>query len=176
MVESLVIRHASPNEVEAIALLSTRTFWDAFGADNDPADMEEYVRSAFSIERMQAELSNPNHTFLLAFGGQSPNPIGYAKLKSGAQTIKDDAHSIEIERLYVDKPAIGQGVGAALMNACLNEAAMLGYRTVVLGVWKRNERAIAFYQRWGFEPVGERVFMLGADRQNDLILQRSLLT
>jgi ribosomal protein S18 acetylase RimI-like enzyme len=174
MIQPLVIRYAQHHEVEAIAQLSIRTFQDAFGADNDPADMAHYLRRAFSLERMQAELDDPTNTFFLAFGLPSAHSIGYAKLKAGHQKITNDPHAIEIERLYVDKPVIGKGVGSALMRSCLNEAETLGYETVVLGVWERNQRAIAFYQRWGFSVIGERPFMLGADRQNDLILQRSV--
>jgi len=43
-----------------------------------------------------------------------------------------------------------------------------------LGVWERNARAIAFYRKQGFEVVGEQEFMLGADRQRDLVMARRL--
>lgn len=180
MVESLIIRHAKPNEAEAIASLSVRTFRDAFAADTDPADMEHYLQTAFTLECIQTELNDANTTFLLACGNGSANPIGYAKLKTESQITTheqypDEGHSIELERLYVDKSFIGQGIGSALMQACLDESATLGYKRMTLGAWERNTRAIAFYQRWGFEPVGERVFMLGSDQQHDLILQRSVI-
>jgi diamine N-acetyltransferase len=43
--------------------------------------------------------------------------------------------------------------------------------TVVwLGVWERNARAIAFYEKHGFIVIGEQPFMLGLDEQRDLVM------
>ena len=135
--------------------------------------MEAYLRASFSIERTRVELMDSNNTFLLAFADNSPEPLGYAKLRIGKQVASvQDPNPIEIERLYVDKTAIGKGIGAALMQRCLNEAAASGHQTVWLGVWEQNTRAIAFYKRWGFEPVGTHLFTLGSDQQTDFILQR----
>ena len=43
-----------------------------------------------------------------------------------------------------------------------------------LGVWERNPRAIAFYIKSGFVVVGSHVFIVGNDRQTDLVLVSSL--
>ena len=79
---------------------------------------------------------------------------------------------VELERLYVRREAIGHGVGAAIMQSCFDEAARAGYETLWLGVWERNQRAITFYRRWGFEEIGSHVFVLGADRQTDRLMER----
>lgn len=67
---------------------------------------------------------------------------------------------------------MGQGVGAALMRASLDAARSAGRRTLWLGVWERNARAISFDERLQFETVGEDVFRLGSDHQTDLIMAR----
>jgi ribosomal protein S18 acetylase RimI-like enzyme len=74
----------------------------------------------------------------------------------------------------VDQAAVGSGIGAALMRAVLDAARRNGRKTLWLGVWERNARAIAFYERWGFEVVGEHVFRLGSDEQTDLIMERAV--
>jgi diamine N-acetyltransferase len=66
------------------------------------------------------------------------------------------------------------GVGAMLMQACLDEAVKQGCDTVWLDVWEPNVRARAFYRKWGFIEVGTQLFQLGSDLQHDLILQRSI--
>jgi ribosomal protein S18 acetylase RimI-like enzyme len=79
---------------------------------------------------------------------------------------------VELRRLYVDRSAIGHGVGAALMRASLEAARSAGRRTLWLGVWERNARAISFYERWQFETVGNHEFQLGSDNQTDLLMAR----
>jgi ribosomal protein S18 acetylase RimI-like enzyme len=43
-----------------------------------------------------------------------------------------------------------------------------------LGVWEHNERALAFYLKWGFERFGEHIFMLGDDTQTDWLMKKEL--
>jgi ribosomal protein S18 acetylase RimI-like enzyme len=69
---------------------------------------------------------------------------------------------------------IGKGIGAALMTECLMRARSSGCDAIWLGVWEKNQRAIHFYERWGFSIVGERGFKLGSDMQNDLIMSKRL--
>jgi ribosomal protein S18 acetylase RimI-like enzyme len=169
------IRPASEDDADRLAKLAERTFRDTFAADNAPADMEAYVAESLSLDRVRAELADSKTTFLLAFIGDAGEPAGYAKLRSGTpdpSVTGDDP--IELERLYVDRRMIGQRVGAALMRGCLNFAQSAGFQTIWLGVWERNTHAIAFYERWGFEAVGDHVFRLGSDNQRDLIMQRSV--
>ena len=60
------------------------------------------------------------------------------------------------------------------MQAALQEARGGGYDVIWLGVWQENPRAVAFYERWGFQKVGTHVFRLGDDPQTDWIMQRGV--
>ncbi|BBO75230.1 hypothetical protein DSCW_26470 [Desulfosarcina widdelii] len=55
------------------------------------------------------------------------------------------------------------------MRACIDEAKSRKSHGIWLGVWGKNERAIRFYRKWGFNPVGKQPFVLGGDRQTDLV-------
>lgn len=167
------IRPARRDDLDVLAELAALTFRDAFAGDNAPADVNAYVSASFSTERLRAEFADARNRFLLAFFGDTGPPIGYAKLRTGrADPSVQGPAPIELERLYVARSAIGRGIGAALMRACLDSAGRTGHGTLWLGVWERNARAIAFYERWGFEVVGDHVFRLGADEQTDLIMER----
>ena len=165
------IRAATPADAGPLAALAGRTFRDTFAEDNAADDVEAYVRDSFSLDRVRAELTEDANTFLLAFVDGVGQPAGYAKLRTGTTDPSvTGPDPVELERLYVDRDVIGHGVGAALMRAALDEARSAGHRTLWLGVWERNARATAFYERWGFETVGDHVFRLGSDDQTDLIL------
>ena len=167
------IRLAQPEDVASLTALAERTFRNSFADENSRADMDAYIQEAFSPARMQIELANPDNTFWLASAEGSDDVIGYAKLRAGAtDPCVQGPAPIELHRLYVDHTAIGTGVGAALMEASLNTARAGGHQTLWLGVWDRNERAMAFYRRWGFECVGSHVFRLGSDDQTDLVMVR----
>ena len=170
------IRTATPADAEPLAALAERTFRDTFANDNSAGDMEAYVRDSFSLDRVRAELADGANTFLLAFVDGVEEPTGYAKLRTGTTDPSvTGPDPVELQRLYVDRSAIGHGVEAALMRASLEAARSAGHRTLWLGVWERNVRAISFYEKWGFETVGDHVFRLGSDDQRDLIMERPVL-
>ncbi|QDA60688.1 GNAT family N-acetyltransferase [Hymenobacter jejuensis] len=159
-----------------LANLGRQTFHETFIADNNPEDMAAYLAENFGEEQQLAELQNPDTLFLLVQMQQQP--IGYAKLRFnsplGLEPGKKPDNRLEIERLYVLQDWIGTGLGATLMRRILDEARAKGCRSVVLGVWERNVRAIEFYKRFGFRQIGSHEFRLGNDIQTDLILRKGL--
>jgi diamine N-acetyltransferase len=169
----LVIRHARAEDAALLAELGARTFAETFGADNRPEDMTAYLISSFGGAQLAAELADPNSFFL--FAEMQGVAAGYAKLRAGvAHESVRGKKPIELERLYVSLEWLGRGVGAGLMQVCIDEAMQKGYRTIWLGVWEHNHRARAFYRKWNFREVGEHIFQLGDDPQTDILMERSL--
>lgn len=173
-VSPLLIRPAVPSDAPVLAAFAESAFVDTFAADNTAGDMAAYLAEAFGEAQQRAELTDPACTVL--FAEREGEPVGYAMLRDGAvpsgMTSVDLGNAMEIARLYAGKRWIGTGVGAALMQACLDLSAAHGCEWTWLGVWERNARAIAFYSRWGFTDVGSQHFQLGADKQTDRIMAR----
>lgn len=165
----LLVRIATPADIGLLSELGARTFRDTFAADNRPEDMEAYLVSHFSPAHQERELRDPQRFFLLAEA--MGTPAGFALLQDVApEPGVAGRRPLHVERLYVDRPFQGAGVGSALMRRCIGEARTRGHDVLWLGVWERNFRARAFYARWGFAEVGETPFVLGSDTQRDLVL------
>ncbi|MBA3672760.1 MAG: GNAT family N-acetyltransferase [Gemmatimonadaceae bacterium] len=168
---TLTIRRAIPSDSAQLAAVAERTFVETFAMDNSAADMAAYCGSAFGETIQREELENPRNDIFLA--EREGTIAGYAMLRSGpARPVLGIAEPIEIARLYVTRAMIGTGVGAALMQHCLDEAAAMGKDTVWLGVWEHNTLALGFYTRWGFVDVGTYEFILGRDHQTDRLMAR----
>ena len=167
---------ANPVTAAQLADLGRRTFLDTFAATNTQADMDAYLAANFGPDIQLAELRNRENTFLLAH--MQSELVGYAKLRDnsvlGLPGGQDPAGRLEIERLYVRDDWQGTGLGAALMRGILALAEQLHCSAVVLGVWEKNDRARAFYQRFGFREIGQHEFRLGQDVQTDLILRKGM--
>jgi len=102
-------------------------------------------------------------------------PVGYAKLKEHS---KGDGvvgtNPMELQRIYSIQEYIGKSVGAELMKEAIREAKEGCFNCLWLGVWEKNERAIKFYEKWGFKKVGNYTFVLGEDMQSDFTMELSL--
>jgi diamine N-acetyltransferase len=168
-----IVRRAGFSDAHLLAEIGARTFSETFAADNKPEDMAAYVATSFNPAQLEAELSDSRSIFLIAEIDEGA--VGYARLHAGdvSKSVEGE-RPIELVRLYVSREWLGRGVGEALMRACISEARQGGYRTVWLGVWKHNSRARAFYRKWAFHEVGEHIFQLGADRQTDVLMERSV--
>ena len=153
--------------------LARRTFYDAFAPLNSPVNMEAYMTQNFTLQKFSTQLADPRATFLIA--EVEGAPVAFAKLYDGdAPDCVGGIAPVEIERFYVDRQFHGRGVAHKLMEACFDRARQLGHKTVFLGVWENNHRAIAFYRKCGFEFVGSHVFQLGDEAQNDFFMERRL--
>jgi diamine N-acetyltransferase len=165
------IRIATPSDVSKLCEIGTKTFVDTYGADNTPENLKEYIETRFNEKQISDELNTPNTVFLLVELDQ--DVIGYARMRVNLEENPDEK-SLEIERIYIDKAYHGQKCGALLMQACIDNAIQRGYTSIWLGVWEHNPKAIAFYQKWGFEVFGTHIFQLGDDAQTDYLMKKKL--
>lgn len=168
-----LIRRATLADARLLAELGARTFAETFAADNTPEDMAAYLAASFSPEQQGAELSDLLSIFLIAEIDGSA--AGYSMLRASESPNEVSSEQpIELVRFYVSQEWHGRGVGAALMQACIDEAREMDYRTLWLGVWEHNSRAQNFYRKWKFQEVGGHIFQLGADPQNDILMERKV--
>jgi len=170
---TITIRRGSPPDAADLAELGTRTFRETFSPYTPPADMALHLSRAYGTEKQGEELADPAVVTLLA--EVDGRLAGFAQLRAGATPDCVTGESpIELWRLYVDRPWHGRRVASALMEEVEREARERGARTLWLGVWEGNERAKAFYRKYGFTDVGSHVFLLGSDVQRDHIWMRTL--
>ena len=170
---SAVIRPARGPDAPWLAELAERTFRETYAAYNTPEDMERYVAEHFGPALQAAELADLRYLTLVA--EVDGRPAGYAQLaRAPAPDCVTGPEPMEIVRFYVDRPWHGQGLAQELMRAADEHAGAAGARTLWLGVWSRNPRAIAFYRKCGFLEVGTQTFVLGTDHQHDLVLARPI--
>jgi len=158
-------------EAEQLLTLSKKTFHHFFGPVNEPADIEAYSSVAFTLPKIQSELTNPNSMFYFAMCDDEI--AGYLKLNfEDAQTEFQDGNAVEIERIYVSEEHHGRYVGRRLLNFAVKKAKNRQLSYVWLGVWEHNYKAIGFYEHHGFEIFSSHEFLLGNDLQTDLLMKR----
>jgi malate dehydrogenase (oxaloacetate-decarboxylating)(NADP+) len=166
----LHLRRAMPADAAALAAFAAQTFIDAFGPENDPANVAAYVSQVYGEAQQAREIADPNTITLLAEG---PHGLAaYAQVRRTTPPACVTApHAVELHRIYLHRDWQGRTLAQRLMIAVHHAARELGGQYLYLGVWEKNARAIAFYERQGFHQVGDVPFKLGDEAQRDLILQ-----
>ena len=169
-----IFRRARKSEAAALAAFGARTFAETFEAMNTPQDMAAHLASNFGLAQQAAELEDPHTiTVVVESDGQI---IAYAQVRRQAppENVKLEK-PVELWRFYVDRAWHGRGVAQRLMEHAHAAAGELDGQFIWLGVWERNERAIAFYKKVGFTVVGAKQFQLGSDLQTDYVMAAAVI-
>jgi ribosomal protein S18 acetylase RimI-like enzyme len=160
MTPPLTVRRGSAADAEALAHLAARTFLETYRDSEAVQDLADYAAEHFQVPVIGGLLGDPRCTTLLAESG--PHLAGYAVLRDGsAPPCVTGEQPLQLERFYLGAEATGRGEGTRFLRAVTAEARTLGARTLWLGVYHRNARAIRFYESRGFRQIGERDFPFG---------------
>lgn len=167
------IKKISLAEVETLKDISIETFDDTFSEHNDPAYMEEFLNSQYTVEKLAAEIKIPNSEFYFIM--MDSNLAGYLKLNfDSAQSETMDGKGLEIERIYIRKGFKRNGLGKRLLEKAIDRANSMDSEFIWLGVWEDNIPAMKFYEKMGFMESGSHSFYLGSDEQTDIIMKKML--
>ncbi len=170
----LSIRLAVPDDARALALLGAAAMLETYAELVDGPDILAHCANRHAVAVYTAWLADPQIVVWIAETTRR-NAVGYLVLMPAAlPTDAPHPEDLEVQRIYVLSRYHGTGIGHALMSRAMDESARRGARAVVLGVLKRNTRALAFYRRQGFYETGTRVFQVGSARFDDFVLSKTL--
>lgn len=167
----LTYRDGRTADAEAIADLYGRCFTDTFSHLYKSKDLADFLATR-NAEAFRAELDDPSFHFRLA--EEQAALAGFLKLGPAELPVETPPGTIELRQLYVFGPWQGAGVAAALMDWAMARARSLHARHIQLNVYIDNLRAQRFYRRYGFEPVGRYVFMVGEHADEEIVMRASL--
>jgi ribosomal protein S18 acetylase RimI-like enzyme len=171
MTTTPVLRRAGDGDAAALARLADQTFREAFASGNTPDDLDAHCARHYGEPQQLAEIRDPAlETWVAEIDGAL---VAYGQLRFGAPSpAVAAARPAEVARFYVEARHHGLGLAPRLMERLLERADAAGADAVWLGVWERNPRAIRFYEKQGFAIVGEKIFVVGADPQRDVVMCR----
>lgn len=167
------IRKCKIEDLDILRKISVETFKDTFQEQNSPENMKSYLDRAFDLKQLEKELLNECSEFY--FINLNEDITGYLKLNiNEAQSEKMGNDSLEVERIYVRRKFHKQGLGKSLINKAIDIAREQNKEKIWLGVWEKNENAIAFYEKLGFVQTGAHSFYMGDEEQIDIIMTKVL--
>jgi RimJ/RimL family protein N-acetyltransferase len=170
---NLVIRPLTAEDApryHAFRLEGLRRYPHAFRSSYED---EAQKPASWAVARLAASPANPHGFALGAFDGAEL--VGTIVLETTARAKL--RHCADVIGMLVDERYAGRGVGAALLHQLVARArAIAGLESLHLTVTDGNDRAIALYERFGFEREGveRRVLKLGGRYYDKLHMRLDL--
>jgi ribosomal protein S18 acetylase RimI-like enzyme len=167
----ITYRDLGPDDAAALADLHRRSFVETFGHLYTPDDLQAFLRQ-LSTEGFRGELLDGEHQ--VRFAEADGVPVAFVKLGPITLPVEPSRPALEFRQLYVLKAWQGSGIAAVLADWALAQARTRGAEELYLSVWTDNQRAKAFYRRYGFAYVGPYKFMVGDQADEDEIWKLEL--
>jgi len=150
----MLIRRASKDEVALLAKLGPESYRDHYahlwGADA----LSRWLDDQFDPVRLAGELGSDEVSYQLLFEGE--RAVGFAKSVRDQQVPgHPELLGRELQKIYFLRDAAGRGLGAHLLDVVIADVRAGDEPLIWLDVIKPNEGGQRFYQRHGFERVGE---------------------
>ncbi len=168
----LTLRSPTPEDLPKLAALGRDTFVETFGDLYTPEDLNFFLEEAYHDQVVAEELADPGLTHqiieyqeqLIAFAKIGPVHVPVDKPAPG---------SMELGQLYVLREFLGQGLGDKLMTWALDRFAAFNPPELYVSVFSENERAIRFYQKYGFQKCGEYGYPVGNHIDLEWIMKKN---
>ncbi|MEM1147480.1 MAG: GNAT family N-acetyltransferase [Pseudomonadota bacterium] len=176
MALGITIRPAVSGDDYTLGLIGAATFLESYSETIPGPDLVAHCRREHAPEVYKGYITSndPNSACWIAEYSATKAPIGYAVTSAVEAPTQGRPGDIELKRIYVFSKYHGTGTGRDLMLKALAHAREIGAKRMLLGTYDQNHRAVAFYQRAGFEKVGERRFSVGSQVFNDIVMGVSL--
>jgi putative acetyltransferase len=144
----LIIRPIHPDEIPAARHVILSVAYNIYGWERGLEEMTRHFESTGEFEDMahvEEHYFQNDGLFLVVL--DDDKVIG-----SGA-VRKFDEETAELKRLWLLETHHGKGIGYRVINQLFEFARSKGYKRVILQTSPRQIRAIAFYQRLGFQEI-----------------------
>ncbi|WP_078544847.1 GNAT family N-acetyltransferase [Litchfieldia alkalitelluris] len=170
---TMSIKKCTLEDLLILQKISYETFNETFKDQNSPENMKVYLDKAFNIKQLEKELSTSSSQFFFVYFNHEV--AGYLKVNTNeAQSEAMGDESLEIERIYIKREFQKHGLGKHLFNKALEIAKEHNKQKIWLGVWEKNQNAIAFYEKMAFVQTGAHSFYMGDEEQIDFIMTKTL--
>ncbi len=158
----LMIREALEKDCINLAALSLEVWFSTYALNGIYSDASRFAIATFTEEKFQDILSESKYKLLVWV--EDDYLRGYVLLNFES-FYEDPSNGFEIDKLYVQSPFQGKGIGASL----LSEVRIRYGEKFWLHSWVEN-KSIDFYKKYGFKDIGRYDFILGDEAFENRVL------
>jgi diamine N-acetyltransferase len=169
----IIWRKAGAGDADALSHLGGATFLSTFAFDHPGQGLIDHLNTQHSARYYADKLARDDVDIVI---GETPlgAPVSYLMLCPPEHPEFQQDGDLELKRIYLLGPWQGSGHGRALMQQACDIGRARGARRLLLAVYESNPAAIDFYERAGFEKVGETTFMVGDAAFRDFLYAKLL--
>lgn len=160
------IRNADKTDVHVINTLAHAIWPDTYGDILGEPQLIYMLKQMYSEDALREQMDHGHH-FLLAL--MNAETVGFASYSHASKT-----GMFKVHKLYVHPMLHGHGFGKRLLDRIIKDVKQKGATKLQLNV-NRNNRAVNFYEKYGFHKIGEEDIAIGEGYfMNDYVMEMDI--
>lgn len=171
---AVTCRTAVASDALCLSVLATQVFLDTYATQGIRLAVAREVRHYLSEETFAELLSRPDRGIVIA--EIADHLVGFAQLTHGQthDLLPPETPAAELNRLYVQRPFLGRGIGKELLARAEALAGEEGAEILWLSAWTGNAPALCFYEAQGYQGVGVSVYTFEGDSYETRVFMKRL--
>jgi len=166
MENTVIIHEAGIEDIPTIQSLAHLVWPATYGNLMSANKLEYMLQLIYSAESLRQQMQQGHH-FLLA--SIHKTAVGFASYSATKEVAV-----YKLQKLYVRTDIQGRGLGKALINHVIDRIQPLQASALLLNV-KRDNTAVAFYEKMGFAVVREEDIDIGNGYfMNDYVMEKKV--
>ena len=159
------IVRATIKDFKLLADLGKQTFIESHGSSAKQQDIDAYINEKYNYDFLQKDVNDSNNIYHIIY--HDSQPTGYSKIILNSPSSNIELKNItKLEKIFLLKYFYNLKLGAGLFNHNTAISKRNEQSGIWLYVWIKNQRAINFYTKNGFEVIGNYDFKISETHSN----------
>jgi len=155
-----------------LSVLFKTVYIEVYATEGITFEFANFIEKRFSIEQIEHTIKkNPDQLLIAYLNG---NPIGAAEVIYNSMCPIRKVATPELSKLYVLRRFNGKGIGYSLLIEAEEQLRQKGYKDLYLEVYTKNDHAISFYERQGYQKIGSADFPMEHNVYKNWVMNKSL--
>ncbi len=165
MSNNVSIIKANETFSDLLSEIAKITFIESHGSSAESEDINNYVAENYSIDNLKKELQDSANIYHILY--YNHQIAGYSKIILNSPYKNSKTKNVsKLERIYLLKRFYNLGLGQKLFEFNVSFIKENKQTGIWLFVWKKNQRAITFYQKNGFVSIDSYDFKISKNHSN----------
>ncbi len=168
----ITIRKASLNDVKKLSILYKQVYIQTYGAEGVSDEFANFITVQFSESRLEQVLSQ--YPDLIIVAEHKNNLVGVLELALEKPCPVENIAAPELNKLYILEWFCGKNIGTMLLDEAEKNMRESGFKEMWLWVLHSNHRAIIFYKKHNYTPIGEAFFQMETNSYRNIVMLKHL--
>ena len=168
----IIYQHAKPEDTLRLSILFQQVYIQSYALEGITVEFANFISQRFAPDRIRKTINEQPDSIIVAYN--KDHPIGVAELDFQNKCPIDNLPGAELNKLYVLERFCSKGIGGNLLKKAEEKAIEKGFAQLWLEVWLENPRAIQFYEKQHYQPVGVVDFPMETNTYQNMVMWKEL--